>query len=92
MFVAIICILGALWLFVLSVLFWFLNKRQEQEAVLIANLQKEIAELKPQILLLQENQQTLRANDDILAKDLETFFHEFKATEKKVKILRQQRD
>jgi uncharacterized protein YoxC len=86
--IATICV--ALYLAGLTVLFFFLNKRQEKEAELIEQLTKTLDDLKPQILLLQENQQTLRANDEILAKDLETFFHEFKATEKKVKILRQQ--
>lgn len=86
--IAAICV--ALYLTGLTVLFFFLNKRQEKEAELIEQLSKTLEDLKPQILLLQENQQTLRANDEILAKDIETFFHEFKATEKKVKILRQQ--
>lgn len=62
----------------LGILFYFQEKRQQ---VLLA----EITKLQADMLLVQQNCQTLRQNDDILAKDLEMLLHEFKNAEKKVK-------
>jgi uncharacterized protein HemX len=59
-------------------LFYFQEKRQQL-------LGREVAQLQEDMKLVQENCQTLRQNDDILAKDLEMLLHEFKNAEKKVK-------
>ena len=60
------------------VLFYFLDKRQQ--AIL-----KQFGELVERIELIEDNCQTLRHNDDILANDLKMLLHEFKGVEKKVK-------
>ena len=67
----------------LFVLFYFQDKRLVTTQQLLAQA---IAESKERLALLDENQKTLRANDDILAKDIETLLHEFKGIEKKIKV------
>jgi uncharacterized protein YoxC len=67
----------------LFVIFYFLNKRVDALALLLTS---SISELQEKLKVVNENLQTLRQNDDILAKDIETLLHEFKDIEKKVKL------
>lgn len=73
-------------LIVQSVLFFFLDRRQQAIA---RQLQATIQELQEKLPVVNENLQTLRANDDILAKDIEKLLHEFKGFEKKARQSRQ---
>ena len=77
-----------IYLVILSILFFYLNKRQVKLLELLAVQTKRMDDLLPELELMRANQATLRDNDGILAKDIETLLHEFKAIEKKVKILR----
>jgi hypothetical protein len=79
--IASICV--ALYLSGLTVLFFFLNKRVETLAALVT---ASTIELQEKLKVVNDNLQTLRQNDDILAKDIETLLHEFKDIEKKVKL------
>ena len=67
---------------VLSVLFYFLNKRQD---AMDQQISEQLSKMQTDIELLQQNCSTLRQNDDILAKDIETLLHELKKFEKKTK-------
>lgn len=66
----------------LGLLFYFLDKRLQ---TLAQTMTEQNAKLRGEIEILKQNCLTLRENDDILAKDLETLLHEFKKFEKKVK-------
>lgn len=66
----------------LGLLFYFLDKRLQ---TLAQTMTEQNAKLRGDIETLKQNCLTLRENDDILAKDLETLLHEFKKFEKKVK-------
>jgi len=70
-------------LILLFLLFYYQDKRLITTQQLLAQA---IAESKERLALLDENQKTLRENDDILAKDIETLLHEFKGIEKKIKV------
>lgn len=69
-------------LVVLSTLFYFLEKRQQ--GMLTLNSEK-FAEYDAKLALVNENCQTLRTNDEILSKDIETLLHELKSIEKKAR-------
>jgi len=69
-------------LVIIGTLFYFLDKRLQ---TLAQTMTEQLAEIRGTIELLKQNCGTLRENDDILAKDLETLLHEFKKFEKKVK-------
>lgn len=69
----------------LYILFYFLNKRVDS---LYLQFQNFVLELKDKLTIVNDNLQTLRQNDDILAKDIENVLHEAKDIEKKVKLFK----
>lgn len=83
--VVILYIISILGLGVLGTLFYFLDKRQQALMTTFGEITAKQTELEEKMVLFDENQKTLRANDDILAKDIETLLHEFKGIQKKVR-------
>lgn len=67
---------------VLGTLFFFLDKRQH---AMDGQMTEKFTALQEEIETIKKNCSTLRENDEILAKDIETLLHEFKKFEKKVK-------
>lgn len=95
----VVVILLVIAVIVLGVMFYFMEKRQSALDLFLDNRQKQldaqlaemVADTTAKLLVINEkidtfkqNSVTLRENQDILAKDIETLLHEFKKFQKKV--------
>lgn len=85
LFLLSLSIVALIAIILLATIIYFLEKRQEELSKIV---QKIISETGEKMTQLDENQKTLRGNDDILSKDIETLLHELKAIQKKIRQIR----